>query len=58
MQLLDLLAQNLEENGITTTIEKNSNDSDGISSSTLQYLVNGLIEKTSKKNGEWVVNDK
>mgnify|MGYP006916127626 CR=1 FL=1 len=45
MQLLGLLAQNLEENGITTAIEKNSNDSDGISSTTLQYLVNGLIEK-------------
>ena len=45
MQLLDLLAQNLEENGINTTIEKNSNDSDGISSTTLKFLVNGLIEK-------------
>ena len=45
MQLLGLLAQNLEENGITTAIEKNSNDSDGISSTTLQFLVNGLIEK-------------
>ena len=45
IQILGLLAQNLEENGITTAIEKNHNNSDGISTTTLQFLVNGLIEK-------------
>ena len=40
MQISGLLAQNLEENGINTTIEKNSNDSDGISSTTFSKWIN------------------
>ena len=45
MRLLGLLAQNLEEKGITTVIEKNKNNSDELSSTSLQFLVNGLIDK-------------
>ena len=43
--LLGLLAQNLKEIGITTAIEKNNDNSDDLSKTTLQFLVNGLIDK-------------
>ena len=42
---LGILAQNLEENGIMTAIEKNRNNSQEFSSASLQFLVNGLIDK-------------
>ena len=42
---LGILAQNVEENGIMTAIEKNRNNSQDFSSASLQFLVNGLIDK-------------
>ena len=67
MRLLGLLAQNLEEKGITTVIEKNKNNSDELSSTSLQFLVNGLIDKPKfvfsfefgeERNNELLNNEK
>ena len=48
--MLSILAENLEDNGILTVIEKEGNQKEEIKleedSTSLQFLVNGLINKS------------
>ena len=61
---ISLLAKNLEDNGITTAVEKNTDDQD-IAATNLQFMINGLATKTKldvqfdygKEKNEKILND-